>query len=81
MICMDYALSFSKEGPKPVGNVNYCTVCRAAGRDHQIVEFASERTTRDSDWGPGLPTTKRRCTNCGFEDGPWVSASIVGGGW
>lgn len=59
----------------------YCTDCRAAGRDHRIVEKSVGVTDQRSCWGPGIPTYKQQCTGCGAESGPMVSAAHVGGGW
>ena len=49
--------------------------------EHQVIHVQGPPTTKRSDWGPGIPTTMRKCTCCGFEDGPWVSALEVGGCW
>ena len=62
-------------------NTYDCEDCKAKGIEHEVINVAGPTTTRSSTWGSGLPTTMRQCTNCGFKDGPWVSADIVGGGW
>ena len=62
-------------------NTDHCLDCKEANRQHQVSEIPGPTSTKDSNWGPGLPTTMRLCSGCGFEDGPWVSAELVGGGW
>lgn len=62
-------------------NVYYCVPCRGAIRAHAIEDRPAGHTTRSSTWGAGVATTVRHCTGCGAEDGPWVSAQDVGGGW
>jgi hypothetical protein len=52
----------------------YCTDCRSQGRPYQIIEIPAGPA---KNWG-GAPSHKKRCTGCGFEDGPWVKASHVG---
>lgn len=58
-----------------------CRDCKREGIEHEIVSEPYEVTNKYSDWGPRIPTTKYRCTGCQRENGPWVSASIVGEGW
>lgn len=60
-----------------------CSHCSklALPLEHEVIQVPGPLTTKRSDWGPGIPTTMRKCTCCGFEDGPWVSAEEVGGGW
>ncbi len=62
-------------------NVYRCTDCRSDGRPHQIINVARGRTDACSTWGAGVPAHVRKCTGCGAEDGPWVSANDVGGCW
>ena len=63
-----------------VGEVR-CRACTNAGIIHEIVEVEAGLTTRSSCWGAGLPSMKRRCTGCHREDGPWIDADLVGGGY
>jgi hypothetical protein len=62
-------------------NTYYCVACKKAGREHEVIEVSGPQTDLSSQWGSGVPTTMRRCSGCGAEDGPWVSSKIVGGGW
>jgi hypothetical protein len=80
MIVMDWDKSLAKDAPLDKC-VYRCTDCTDVGRNHEIVDVEAGATDRTSCWGAGIPTTKRRCTGCGDEDGPWVSAATVGGGW
>jgi hypothetical protein len=59
----------------------YCIDCKNAGREHAVEDRREGFTSRHSFWGEGIPTTIRVCTGCGAQDGPWVSADIVGGMW
>ena len=56
-------------------NTYYCKPCKDSGIEHEVIKVPGPHT--DS----GIPTTLRRCTGCLAEDGPWVSADHVGGGW
>jgi hypothetical protein len=58
-----------------------CKHCKDLDFDHEVIDVPGPSTGRDSHWGPGLPTTLRKCTHCGYSDGPWISSDIVGGGW
>jgi hypothetical protein len=58
-----------------------CKHCLEAGVEHTVSNVPHDTTDRSSCWGPGIPTTRRECSNCKRWDGPWVSAAIVGGGW
>lgn len=62
-------------------NTYYCSKCKENDIEHEVIDIPGPPTTSKSDWGPGLPTTLRKCTGCGDTDGPWVSADIVGGHW
>ena len=62
-------------------NVYFCSQCRAEGKEHRIEERPDGVTSDRSFWGAGIPSFKRVCTGCGSEDGPWVSAALVGGGY
>lgn len=68
--------------PKDDPNQYDCASCLDAGKEHAVVkDIHHGHTTRDSNWGAGIPTTIHRCAGCGRWNGPWVSADIVGGGW
>jgi hypothetical protein len=58
-----------------------CSLCKRRSITHEVVTIPGGHTNGNSWCGPGIPTTKRRCTGCGYEDGPWVSSDIVGGCW
>ncbi len=58
-----------------------CTLCKAAGIKHEVLDVPHGTTGNDSQWGAGISTTRRECSVCHRWDGPWVAASIVGGGW
>lgn len=60
---------------------NTCKDCKSNGVEHHIISVPYGVTDRWSSWGAGIPTTINRCTGCDRENGPWVSSSIVGGGW
>ena len=62
-------------------NVYYCIDCRAAGKEHKIIEEPTGVTDKYSDWGPGVPTHTMKCTGCGKTWGDWVKASDVGEGY
>jgi hypothetical protein len=62
-------------------NTYHCSSCKEEGREHGVIRIKAESTSRFSTWGEGIPATKRQCTGCLFEDGPWVSAEHVGGCW
>lgn len=62
-------------------NTYHCSACLENGAEHTVTNVPGQPTSRYSCWGAGLPTTMRKCSGCGFTDGPWVSADIVGGGW
>ena len=62
-------------------NTYFCDDCKAAGREHDVIDIPGPFTDRRSCWGEGLPTTMRKCTACGHTDGPWISADLVGGGY
>jgi hypothetical protein len=67
MFLMDFELSKRNDRC-----VYYCNDCRHNRREHAIIDKAGPITTHHSFWGPGLPTVKRQCTECGMEDGPWI---------
>ncbi len=69
------------ENGKTILNEYDCRECLKAKIPHQVIDVPGLSTDRSSYWGPGLPTTMRHCTNCQAEDGPWVSAELVGGGY
>jgi len=74
--------TFVMKGSTPeLVNKYDCSSCLESGRTHEVIDVAGPFTGPSSCWGSGLPTTKRHCTGCGFEDGPWISAELVGGGW
>lgn len=58
-----------------------CSICLQHGVEHKVIDIPGPPTTKQSCWGPDLPTTLRTCTGCGATDGPWVSTDLVGGGW
>ncbi len=58
-------------------NRYWCQECKDKKIPHKVVNIPGPGTTSRSCWGSGLPTTKRKCTSCGAEDGPWVSAQIA----
>lgn len=58
-----------------------CKHCKEAGITHIVRNVPHGYTDRSSDWGAGVPTTRRECSHCKRWDGPWVSSAIVGGGW
>lgn len=62
-------------------NQYWCSQCKEAGIEHEVVDVPSVPTERSSSWGIGVPTHMRQCTNCKRQDGPWVYASHVGEGW
>lgn len=62
-------------------NVYDCVACKEKGIEHEVKTVPAGFTNHNSTWGSGIPTTKKQCSNCGTEDGPWVSASMVGGCW
>ena len=59
----------------------YCQDCRDAGRNHTVDDKSAGHTNQSSHWGSGVPRTIRVCSGCGAQDGPWVSAELVGGCW
>ncbi len=59
-------------------NTYYCKRCKDAGIEHKVIDIPGPITDDECDFGPGLPTTMRHCTGCSAEDGPWVSAELVG---
>jgi hypothetical protein len=58
-----------------------CYHCSKEGRKHELKDEHRGHTDRKSHWGAGIPVTYRVCTGCKREDGGWVSADVVGGGW
>lgn len=58
-----------------------CKHCKEEGKEHTISDVSRGYTDRSSCWGEGVPVTYRVCSGCQREDGGWVSADIVGGGW
>ncbi len=60
---------------------SYCRDCKQSEQEHEVIKVSDGVTDRYSDWGSGVPTIIHRCTGCGRENGPWVSANVVGGGW
>lgn len=71
MIIMDYCVSSGKGKC-----VYYCTKCREAGKEHEIIEVPAEPTEY------GVPTHFNRCTGCGDQTGPRVKAKDYwSGGW
>ena len=62
-------------------NKYWCSHCKQDGIEHEVVNIPGPSTNQHSSWGAGLPTTMRQCTTCKREDGPWVSAALVGGGY
>lgn len=76
MIQMDW-----EKADKGQYNHYFCSICRENKIQHSIINVPTTPTDSRSCWGPGVPAHRRRCTGCGFEDGPWVSAEHVGGGW
>lgn len=73
---------FEMKGMSPeLINKYDCRTCRDNGTPHEVIDVAGRPTTSASCWGEGIPTTMRHCTGCWHEDGPWVSADIVCGGW
>lgn len=75
------AVNKTDEHGRMLANQYNCRDCSRDGESHEVVHVPGPPTGASSTWGPGLPTTMRHCTRCGAEDGPWVSADIVGGGW
>ena len=79
------AILRTRDGQIPLGSnstaIYDCSNCLADGIEHRIIDIQGPLTDRSSHWGSGLPTTLRQCTACGRQDGPWISADIVGGGW
>lgn len=59
-------------------NVYDCKDCLEKNIEHEVISVPGEKTDKHSTWGPGLPTTYRKCTACGAKDGPWISAALVG---
>lgn len=66
---------------KRIENVYECENCKESGYDHRVIDVPGPLTDKRSDWGAGKPTTMRKCTRCGFQDGPWISTDIVGDRW
>lgn len=64
------------EGTGCQQTVTFCTDCEGRRRPHQVEKVD---TGPAPNWG-GAPSHIRRCTGCGFSDGPWVSADDVGEG-
>jgi hypothetical protein len=59
-----------------------CSDCTEKKIHHEVQQdIPGPPTDSRSNWGSGLSTTMRRCTGCQHEDGPWVSAKLVGGYW
>lgn len=58
-----------------------CKDCHNSGIYHIVSHVPHGSTDHQSDWGTGIPTTRRECSNCKRWDGPWVSSDIVGGFW
>jgi hypothetical protein len=75
--------ALAKTGPdgRIIWNEYDCKHCKEAGIEHTIRDVPHGVTDKHSDWGEGIPTTRRECSHCKRWDGPWVSAEIVGGGW
>lgn len=52
-----------------------CRKCLANGTEHKIIRVPGPPAEGShTHCIKGEPTTKRRCTGCGIEDGPWVPA-------
>ncbi len=66
---------------KGLCNTYWCTSCHEQGIEHEVIDIPAGHTDNTSQWGSGIARTMRHCTACGHEDGPWVSAGDVGGGW
>lgn len=66
---------------KTLWNTYDCKHCKEAGAFHDVQHVPHGSTTRRSNWGAGLSTTRLECSNCKRWSGPWVSSDIVGGGW
>jgi len=70
-----------------ITNEYECTFCKSKwmfniwGMEGHVSYVAHDYTDNTSHWGAGIPTTRRECSCCKRWDGPWVSASVVGGGW
>lgn len=67
-----------RDGNRILWNQYNCEHCLAAGTPHNIINIPGPPTNSRSTWGPGFPTTMRQCTNCKRQDGPWISANLVG---
>lgn len=69
---------FTMKGYKPDTINKYdCDKCKAEGREHEVIYIPGPPTDRSSCWGAGLPTTLRKCNQCGHTDGPWISSRLV----
>jgi hypothetical protein len=49
-----------------------CADCIKSNTPYNIIRIPGPLSTGNVACAKGVPTTKRRCTGCGAEDGPWV---------
>lgn len=75
----NFSLNHDRWSASNLGSTNDdmydCTDCVAAEREHKIISIPGppvQETQRHA--VKGETTTKRKCTGCGAEDGPWVPA-------
>ena len=58
-----------------------CMNCKESETEHFIKDERRGSTDNSSHWWAEIPVTYRVCSGCKREDGGWVSADMVGGGW
>lgn len=66
-----------KDGAQRKKDKYICVSCSKAGIKHKVINVPGPKTKKKSICGPGLPTTKRHCTGCGAEDGPWIQSTML----